>query len=322
MAKTGAAGNGLPSMTPRGNTTSGVRTRASDPAYAQYNASQKTAREIEDMMDATNQQFQDSSFMQILNAARANNLKPSQGISAAQQAIFNSTGGFDISATSIKHLSEAEQKAIQSEAQRRWNEYSKLTGQDDTLGYASKYYDPKGIEYEGDFGANYSDRYMVAAGLSDIPTSSTNYLRPRTLAAGYDPESQTLTVVFRDGTFWNYYDVPEPTWIQFHTAFSKGPMINRRSKNQAQDGDLLQYKNGPADIGSLSPTAQEFMVRALRTAQLYYGDKSTGRTGSTQRAKQRRNLNTARNRMAIAKNPALGQNLAKRAGGYGKNPKK
>ena len=46
-------------------------------------------------------------------------------------------------------------------------------------------------------------------------TTSTNPKRPRTIKAGYDNKTQTMTVVFRDGTWWNYYDVPMYIWQGF-----------------------------------------------------------------------------------------------------------
>jgi len=132
-----------------------------------------------------------------------------------------------------------------------------------------------GPEQAGEFYSPKSDLFTVssAVALSDIPTSSTNYKRPRTVAAGYDPNTGTLTVVFRDGTFWNYNNVPESVWIKFHDAFSKGPMLNHRSRTQGFEGDLLSYDHGPADMSALSPEAQEFLYRVARTSQIKYADK-------------------------------------------------
>ena len=60
------------------------------------------------------------------------------------------------------------------------------------------------------------------ARLSIRGTSTTNYKRPRTIAAGYDPASRIMTVVFRGNVWWNYYDVPEDMWQEFEQAESKG----------------------------------------------------------------------------------------------------
>jgi len=156
-------------------------------------------------------------------------------------------------------------------------------------------------------GWTYKGTPAAASALADIPTSTTNWRRPRTVAAGYDYNQDTdtgvLTVVFRDGTFYNYYDVPPSVWIEFHDSFSKGPMLNRKTKNggQAIDGKLLSYKHGPADMSNLSPTAQEFLYKIARTSQIYYRNKTatvnqaTGKpsigSGQNTRAKRKRDLN-------------------------------
>jgi len=155
---------------------------------------------------------------------------------------------------------------------------------------------------------------VAPSALYDMPTSTTNWRRPRTVAAGYDYDADkdkgVLTVVFRDGTFYNYYDVPPSVWIEFHDSFSKGPMLNRKTKNggQAMDGKLLAYKHGPADMSALSQTAQDFLYKAARTVQIYNRDKAprinqaTGKaytykgketvgSGQNTRAKRKRDLN-------------------------------
>lgn len=63
------------------------------------------------------------------------------------------------------------------------------------------------------------------APLTDAPTSSTNPQRPRTIAAGYASSTRTLSVVFRDGTPWNYYEVSPLEWANFRRAKSKGRFI-------------------------------------------------------------------------------------------------
>lgn len=60
------------------------------------------------------------------------------------------------------------------------------------------------------------------APLTENPTSTSNVEEPRTLAAGYDAKNFILTVQFRDGTLYNYYDVPPAIWREFRIAESKG----------------------------------------------------------------------------------------------------
>jgi hypothetical protein len=63
------------------------------------------------------------------------------------------------------------------------------------------------------------------------PTPSVNPPRPRTLAAGYDRRTETLRVRFRDGTPWEYYNVPPTVWRNFRRVKSPGRFINRTLNN-------------------------------------------------------------------------------------------
>lgn len=72
----------------------------------------------------------------------------------------------------------------------------------------------------------------VASDITIVPTSSINPARPRTLAAGYNHKTKTLTVIFRiedndgyHGEPYNYYDVPNIQWQNFKRARSKGVFI-------------------------------------------------------------------------------------------------
>lgn len=60
------------------------------------------------------------------------------------------------------------------------------------------------------------------------PTNTTNKTKPRTLTAGYDRKTQTLTVQFRDGTYWNYYGVTYQMWTAFRASPSPGRYIRTR----------------------------------------------------------------------------------------------
>jgi hypothetical protein len=128
--------------------------------------------------------------------------------------------------------------------------------------------------------------------LTQIPTSSTNASRPRTVAAGYAleqgaralPQEQRtgkLTVMFRDGTLWNYYGVSYNEWLTFSNALSKGPMLNRASSKQASDGILLSHPHGPADVSDIPEEIQEQLWKVAREAQLRYKTTNRGRGGYT-----------------------------------------
>jgi len=62
------------------------------------------------------------------------------------------------------------------------------------------------------------------------PTPSINPPRPRTTAAGYDSKSKILTVEYRDGGTYEYYDVPANVWRNFKRVKSPGRLINRAIK--------------------------------------------------------------------------------------------
>ncbi len=86
-------------------------------------------------------------------------------------------------------------------------------------------------------GIELAERLAAARGgdesalLDYVPTDSSNPPRPRTLAAGYDKNTQTLFVRFRDGTPWEYYDVPPNLWRNFQRVQSPGRFINRVLNN-------------------------------------------------------------------------------------------
>jgi KTSC domain len=103
----------------------------------------------------------------------------------------------------------------------------------------------------------------------DIPTSSTNYSRPRTVAAGYDPKEGTLTVVFRDGTVYNYYGVSSEEWLAFYASYSKGKhWLNPKNSKQSYEGVFLSKNRGDADLSKLDPRIVEAVYRVARTAQI------------------------------------------------------
>lgn len=63
------------------------------------------------------------------------------------------------------------------------------------------------------------------------PTPSINPPRPRTQAAGYSADTQTLRVKFRSGAVYEYYDVPNNVWRNFQRVKSPGRLVNRTLNN-------------------------------------------------------------------------------------------
>jgi hypothetical protein len=71
-----------------------------------------------------------------------------------------------------------------------------------------------------------------------FPTSTSNPPDPRTAAAGYDRDTQTLRVEWGDGgPAYNYYGVEPNIWRNFRRVKSPGKYINRVLNN---------YTYGPA----------------------------------------------------------------------------
>ena len=96
-------------------------------------------------------------------------------------------------------------------------------------------------------------------GLTEIPTSTTDPNRPRTVAAGYDSRRRCITVVFRDGTYYSYYEVLPLMWANFKRARSKGRFIYTY---------LDSHPRGPADVSALPEEAREALYRVVRTGQV------------------------------------------------------
>lgn len=97
------------------------------------------------------------------------------------------------------------------------------------------------------------------APLTVVPTNTINPDRPRTVAAGYDKGRETLTVVFRDGTFYNYYGVNYREWQAFRMSRSKGRYIL---------ANLDQKSRGYADATAVPVTVRSALYNVMRTSQV------------------------------------------------------
>lgn len=70
----------------------------------------------------------------------------------------------------------------------------------------------------------------------DMEAKSSNPLRPRAIAAGYDAQAETVRIRFRppnwprgepDGAVYEYYGVPRNVWLNMLRAASPGRYIDR-----------------------------------------------------------------------------------------------
>lgn len=100
-----------------------------------------------------------------------------------------------------------------------------------------------------------------------LPTTSTNPSKPRTLKAGFDYENQTLVVVFRDGTWWEYRNVPVNLWDGFKSAESKGKYL--------RESGLDQWDSmGPANVDNMPKHRREALNDLKEFTDYMYGAKS------------------------------------------------
>lgn len=114
------------------------------------------------------------------------------------------------------------------------------------------------------FGEDIEDSSFDLANLHMSATPSTNTARPRTLEAGYDYSSGTMYVVFRDGTWWEYHEVPVSVWDSFKATNSPGKFL------AAEGFDGGKYSMGKADLSSM-PTHRRTKINdnVLKAQQLY-----------------------------------------------------
>lgn len=116
--------------------------------------------------------------------------------------------------------------------------------------------------------ATYADGTPVdtsALGFADpanetqFPTNTKNPERPRTVGAAWNPTKHTLTVIFRDGTFYNYYEISRREWESFKATDSPGQYIAL---------NLDSKPRGFADVTDLDPQIRLMAVTAARMAQM------------------------------------------------------
>lgn len=81
---------------------------------------------------------------------------------------------------------------------------------------------------------------QLASGVRDIPldfqTRTIDPPRPRTVAAGYDPQSQTLRIKFRPGAsaaspggaVYDYFNVSQKEWEAVQQVISTGRYLNNQ----------------------------------------------------------------------------------------------
>jgi hypothetical protein len=150
------------------------------------------------------------------------------------------------------------------------------------------------------------------AAITDIPTSTTDVLRPRTVAAGYDSDRRVMTVVFREGAVFNYYDVSPGEWRTFHSSFSKGALLVKGSVFDQKD-------RSPAVLEDLDPLIYAEISYVARQAQLKYRRVNRSRTaqGKLAYASSKSALTEARKKNSLPSFSKISRSVQKK---YGQNP--
>jgi hypothetical protein len=167
-----------------------------------------------------------------------------------------------------------------------------------------------GIEYEN-LSSDARDYEDAPAPITVKPTSTINPRKPRTVAAGYragtneDGSAGTLTVIFRDGSYYNYYEVEPYLWQQFKQVKSKGRFIAKY---------LDQKPRGYASVAYITAIAQKTEYYISRTNQVMSRGKQ-GLRSKRQPNLERRLLQAERaTRRAARIAKAAGTNPAKGRG--------
>jgi hypothetical protein len=92
-----------------------------------------------------------------------------------------------------------------------------------------------------------------------------------------------MTVLFRDGTLYNYYDVTPGEWQNFSASISKGsPWLNKGFPNGKQqvDGLFIGKPQGPADISQAPAKIRQNIYNLARTAQVRFRNPTKTTSGN------------------------------------------
>jgi hypothetical protein len=96
-------------------------------------------------------------------------------------------------------------------------------------------------------------RDVKEAGVRMETAPTSNPERPRAKTLGYNPNTNTLYIVFRDNTWWEYRNVPVSMWVGIQNSSSTGKYLAKSGLNQW--GDM-----GPADLSTMSEEAKTRMA--------------------------------------------------------------
>ena len=96
-------------------------------------------------------------------------------------------------------------------------------------------------------------RDVKEAGVRMETAPTGNPERPRAKTLGYNPNTNTLYVVFRDNTWWEYRNVPVSLWVGIQNSSSTGKYLRKSGLDTWSD-------MGPADLSTMSEEAKTRMA--------------------------------------------------------------
>lgn len=102
-----------------------------------------------------------------------------------------------------------------------------------------------------------NDVENVGTEMTTAPT--TNPKRPRALTIGYNPNTSTLIVVFRDNTWWQYNNVPVDMWLGLRNSASTGKYLREEGLDTWPD-------MGPANMDALSESVKAQISDSVQSA--------------------------------------------------------
>lgn len=103
----------------------------------------------------------------------------------------------------------------------------------------------------------------VGSQMSTAPTQ--NPKRPRALSIGYNPNTKTAYIVFRDNTWWQYEDVSTDVWLGLKNSKSTNSYLPTLEGNCSS--------HGPAQISDMSAgTLARFTETAAMASSIQKGN--------------------------------------------------
>lgn len=80
------------------------------------------------------------------------------------------------------------------------------------------------------------------------PAPTTNADRPRALKIAYSREARKLVVKFRDGTWWEYNDIPLRMWVGLKSSDSTGKYLKYSGLDSHDDMGPFNPNEMPPEV--------------------------------------------------------------------------